>query len=572
MKNAVFDDTGLKAYEAKRNFRQTKEPKPRFARSPAKKALMFVIQKHDATRLHYDFRLEIEGVLKSWAVPKGIPMARGEKRLAIHVEDHPMDYASFEGTIPEGNYGGGTVMVWDTGTYEVSSTDPLAALKEGKLHLQMAGKKLKGEWALVRIKPRPGEKESWLLFKGGEDANPLSAKKDDESVLTGRSMGKIASDNDAQWASNRKDSSAKKSPPINKTPPAKYSYKKKGADSAKSTSKNSSHKTLGKLPVSKLDFISPMKCRLVKTPPRGKKWIYEIKFDGFRALVIKHGENVQLLSRSAKDLTARFPEISEAMHALPFRDGILDGEIVALDKQGRSSFQLLQMANTPGEKRAAICFYAFDVLNLEGKNLTGYFLHQRKAILRALIASTHEPIRFSAAIHGDPDKLLAEIRKRGLEGIIAKRLDSKYEAGLRTGLWVKVKVVNEQEFVIGGYTAPKGSRDFFGALLIGYFERGKFIFATKVGTGFNQALLTSLHNEFKKIQNADCPFTNLPEKRSSRYGGGVTAAEMEHCTWVKPKLVCQIKFTEWTRDGHLRHPVFLGLREDKEAREVVRET
>ena len=563
MKRTVFDDTGLKAYEAKRNFRMTSEPKPRVPKKPTpKKQSMFVIQKHDATRLHYDFRLEMEGVLKSWAVPKGIPTTRSEKHLAIHVEDHPMDYANFEGTIPKGNYGAGTVMVWDTGAYEVYGTDPLTALKEGKLHLKLSGKKLKGDWTLIRLKARPGEKEAWLLFKSGAEAKPLSAKKENESALTGRSMEKIASANDAQWASSRKAESAKKFERFAKVAPRA---------TKPVPQKKSSDKILKKAPAGKIGFIPPMKCRLVKNPPKGEEWIYEIKFDGFRALAIKRGEDVQLLSRSAKDLTARFPEISKAMHDLPFRDGILDGEIVALDEQGRSSFQLLQMANMPGEIRAPVCFYAFDVLNLEEKDLANYPLHQRKAILRALIASSHEPIRFSADIRGDPDKLLVEIRRRGLEGIIAKRLDSKYEAGLRPGSWAKIKIVNEQEFVIGGYTAPKGSRDFFGAILVGYFEKKKFIFASKVGTGFNQALLTSLHNQFRKLKRDDCPFVNLPEKRSGRYGQGVTAAEMRRCTWVDPKLVCQISFTEWTRDGHLRHPVFLGLREDRNPNEVVKE-
>lgn len=550
MKKNVFDDTGLKAYRAKRNFHATKEPKPRVAKpSSKKKQLMFVIQKHDATRLHYDFRLEMEGVLKSWAVPKGIPMKRGEKHLAIHVEDHPMDYANFEGTIPAGNYGAGTVMVWDTGTYEVSGTAPLLGLKQGKLHLQLSGTKLKGEWALVRIKPRPGEKESWLLFKGGDDAKPLSKKKEDESALTKRSMKKIASDNDAQWGSHRKSSATSQ-----KSPPQKIATA-----------------LTGRLSKSKAGFVPPMKCRLVKAPPKGDEWIYEIKFDGFRAVAIKRHDEVELLSRSEKDLTARFPQIAEAVRALPCRDGILDGEIVALDEKGRSSFQLLQMANMPGQTRAPLCLYAFDLLNLDGIDLTGMALSKRKEILQALIQPAHEPIRFSADIRGDPNKLLAEIRKRGLEGIVAKRLDAKYEAGLRTGSWQKIKIVNEQEFVIGGYTAPKGSRDFFGAILVGYFEKEKFIFASKVGTGFNQTLLNSLHKQFERLKRDDCPFVNLPEKRSGRYGQGVTAAEMKRCSWVEPKLVAQIHFTEWTRDGHLRHPVFMGLREDKEATEVVKE-
>jgi bifunctional non-homologous end joining protein LigD len=497
----------------------------------------------------------MDGFFKSWAVPKGVPMPRGEKRLAVHVEDHPIDYANFEGTIPEGNYGAGTVMVWDTGTYEVSGTDPLTGLKKGKLHLQLSGTKLKGEWALVRIKPRPGEKESWLLFKAGDDAKPLSAKKDDQSALTGRSMKKIASDNDAQWGSNRK----------------KFALAASRQRTIKPSEKRANREKLRGAPRAKISFVSPMKCRLVKTPPKGDEWIYEIKFDGFRALVIKRDGEAELLSRSEKNLTPRFPEIAEAFRTLPCRDGIFDGEIVALDKQGRSSFQLLQMANMPGQPRAPLCFYVFDLLNLDGIDLTSFPLSKRKEILQALIQPAHEPIRFSADIRGDPEKLLEEIRKRGMEGIIAKKLDSKYEAGLRTGSWVKIKIVNEQEFVIGGYTAPKGSRDFFGAILVGYFDGGKLIFSSKVGSGFNQALLTSLHKQFEKLERDDCPFVNLPEKRSGRYGQGVTAAEMKRCTWIEPKLVAQICFTEWTRDGHLRHPVFMGLREDKKPTEVTRE-
>lgn len=559
MKKTVFDDTGLKAYQAKRNFRQTSEPKARIPKKQRNKQLMFVIQKHDASRLHYDFRLEMDGVLKSWAVPKGIPMQRGEKHLAVHVEDHPMDYAHFEGTIPEGNYGAGTVMVWDTGTYEVTGLDPSAALKEGKLHLQMSGKKLKGEWALIRIKPRPGEKEAWLLFKGGNDAKPLSGKKDDESVLSGRSMKKIASDNDAQWTSHREAKRSKK-PVI-----------AKARSAPRPSGKRSKAPSSSRRVATEVNFVPPMKCRLVETPPVGKEWIYEVKFDGFRALAIKRRNQVQLLSRSAKDLTARFPEIADAVRRLPVGDAIFDGELVALDSQGRSSFQLLQMAAMPDEARPPLYFYAFDLLNLNGENLAGLPLAQRKKFLQALIEPEHEPVRFSADIKGDPKKLLAEIRKRGMEGIIAKRTDSKYEAGLRTGAWMKIKVVNEQEFVIGGYTEPKGSRDHFGAILVGYFEGKKFIFASKVGTGFNQALLSSLHKQFQKIRRDTCPFVNLPEKKTSRFAQGVTAAEMKRCQWIEPELVAQIHFTEWTRDSHLRHPVFVGLRDDKKAFEVKKE-
>ncbi len=524
----------------------------------AAKALMFVIQKHDATRLHYDFRLEMKGVLKSWAVPKGLPLVRGEKRLAVHVEDHPFNYAKFEGTIPEGNYGAGTVMVWDIGTYSVKDDDPLKALADGKLHLTLKGKKLKGDWTFVRMKGRFGEdKENWLIFKSGDDLS-LSARKDDESVLSGRSMAQIAGENKRQWQSSRAASSAKNVNPRIAAALAKRAAGKKVVLPA------------ADLPSGKLTFISPMKCKLVANPPEGQQWIYEIKFDGFRALALKNGSEVHLLSRNNKSLNSRFPSMVDAVRALPLKKGILDGEIVALDEEGRSSFQLLQMSNMPGQAKAPLSFYAFDLLNLEGKDLTSLPLSKRKEILQSLISAEHEPVRFSANIMGDPKRLLAEIKSRGLEGIIAKNISSKYEPGLRTGCWQKIKIVNTQEFVIGGYTPPKGSRDKFGAILIGYFHREKLIFTSKVGSGFNQALLQSLYGKFQKLKTTTCPFFNLPEQRS--FGGrGLTKAEMIKCTWVDPKLVCEIRFTEWTRDNHLRHPVFQGLRDDLKPEEVRKE-
>ncbi|MEO6033676.1 MAG: non-homologous end-joining DNA ligase [Verrucomicrobiota bacterium] len=561
MKKEIFDDTGLKLYRAKRDFEQTKEPKPRVENSKATRKLMFVIQKHDASRLHYDFRLEMEGVLKSWAVPKGLPLQRGERHLAIHVEDHPMAYSNFEGTIPEGNYGGGTVMVWDTGTYEAIGTEPLKGLKAGKLHVQLAGKKLQGEWALIRLKPRPGEKESWLVFKGGEDFK-LAEKRDDESVLSGRSMKRIATDNDSQWGTGRKSAHVKSATRFTKAV---------SRSAAKSPQKKTLETALVRSPDAKVEFVSPMKCRLMKAPPHGVSWIYEIKFDGFRVVALKRGNEVELLSRSRKDLTQRFPGVAQALQKLPFKSGVIDGEVVALDAEGRSSFQLLQMANLPGSAHPPLCFYAFDLLNLDNRSLVNLPLAKRKEILEPLVSGIDERVRYSANITGDPVKLLGEIRKLRLEGIIAKRIDSKYEAGLRTGSWVKIKIVNEQEFVIGGYTAPKGSRDRFGALLVGYYEKGELRFASKVGTGFNRATLESLYQNFEKIKRNECPFANLPEKKSRRYRQSMTVAEMKRCSWLKPQLVCQINFTEWTRDGHLRHPVFLGLRDDKKPGEVVRE-
>ena len=571
MKKTVFDeaDKSLTEYRRKRDFKQTAEPPPRTGKQRAQKALMFVIQKHAATRLHYDFRLEMDGVLKSWAVPRGLPLTRGDRRLAVHVEDHPMDYARFEGTIPPGNYGAGTVMVWDIGTYTIQADDPQKALAEGKFHFVLKGKKLKGEWALVRMKPRPGDdKDNWLIFKSGEDTS-LSATKDDESVLTGRSMNEIGSENKAQWQSNRPAAESKKIHPriaaaiARRTKaPAKQSNQQKDISEISADNK--------KLPAGKLTFIPPMKCKLVATPPQGSEWIYEIKFDGFRALAIKRGAEVQLLSRNNKSLNGRFPAMVDAVRALPFKNGIVDGEIVALDEVGRSSFQLLQMFQMPGQPKAPLSFYAFDLLNLEGKDLTSLPLRKRKELLQELLTAEHEPVRFSASIHGDPKRLLEEIKKRGLEGIIAKNIESKYEAGQRTGCWKKIKVINTQEFVIGGYTPPKGSRDYFGSILVGYYDEKKFVFASKVGSGFDQRLLESLHQKFQKLQRDTCPFSNLPEKLS--FGGrGLTAGEMRKCTWIEPRLVAEIRFTEWTRDHHLRHPVFQGLRDDVNPAEVRKE-
>ncbi len=566
MKKTVFDDTGLKEYKRKRNFRETAEPPPRLKKAAAKK-LLFVIQKHDATRLHYDFRLEMEGVLKSWAVPKGPPVIRGDKRLAVEVEDHPFDYARFEGTIPEGNYGAGTVMVWDIGTYTALADDPLQALRDGKLHLILEGKKLKGEWALVRMKPRPGEdKPTWLLFKSGKDAKPLSAKKDDESVLTGRSMAQIASENKAQWQSDRAASNKKQVEP-----------RIAAAIARREKAKLKTSVPPQNLPSGDIRFIEPMKCRLMEHAASGTNWIYEIKFDGFRTLALKDGKKVELFSRNRKNLNHRFPEIVAAVRALPCNSAIIDGEVVALDEQGRSSFQLLQMSDMPGQKRAPICYYAFDCPNLDGKNLQELPLHRRKEILQSIIRKEDEPIRFSANIHGDPKKVLAQVQKLGLEGFIAKEIHSKYEPGRRSPCWQKIKISNEQEFVIGGYTEPKGSRDYFGAILVGYYEKDaknkntpRLIFVSKVGSGFNQELLSSIHKRFQKLKQEECPFANLPEKAG--FGGrGLTAAEMRRCTWIDPQLVCEIRFNEWTRDNHLRQPVFLGLREDKSANEVIKE-
>lgn len=333
-----------------------------------------------------------------------------------------------------------------------------------------------------------------------------------------------------------------------------------------SSKTGSLQKLLAALPPGKLAFIEPMKCRLLEKLPEGEQWVYEIKFDGFRGLAIKDGARAELLSRNHKDLAAKFPGVVAALKKLPCPKLMLDGEVVVLDQQGRSSFQMLQSAGEPGAS-GSLVFYAFDILNANGKDTTGLPLTKRKALLKTLLPEKSDCIRFSDVLHGDVRELSHAMQKLGLEGLIAKKRESKYEPGARSGSWVKFKWGYEQEFVIGGYTDPEGSRPYFGSVVVGYYDADRLIFAAKVGTGFNTKLLKSLYDRFQNIRIERTPFANLPER-----GGHLTASQMRFCKWIEPRLVCQIRFTEWTRDGHLRQPVFLGLRDDKAPREVVKET
>jgi bifunctional non-homologous end joining protein LigD len=569
----------LEEYKKKRDFRRTSEPAGKPVPKKVKGASRFVIQKHAARRLHYDFRLEMDGVLKSWALPKGLPWRRAEKHLAVEVEDHPIEYEEFEGVIPEGQYGGGTVMVWDRGTYYVYGGQPLKSLRDGKLHLLLDGKKARGDWTLVRIRSRDSEKNQWLILKTGEDAKPISDKLDDQSVKTGRTMKQIGEARDAEWQSNRvEDQSATSQFKARIREAIKKKVNDEGVGQARrppgakpgKRSNRPSIASLPKLPSAKPGFIEPMKAKLVEKPPANGDWIYELKFDGIRLIATKKGEKVSLLSRNQNDLSGRFPEIVEAVRNLPADECVLDGEVVALDEQGRSSFQLLQAREMEG-RRAPIYFYLFDLLQLDGKSLVSLPLEIRKSVLERVCAGAGDPIRYSGAIGGDANQLLKEVQHRGLEGIIGKVCASVYEAGRRSGAWIKLKCVNEQEFVIGGYTPPQGARKHFGAILVGYYKNDNLIFAGKVGTGFTTKSLATLYKMFQNEQRTNCPFVDLPSKQNGEWVLGITPSMMKKMRWINPKFVAEIKFAEWTRDKKLRAPVFLGLREDKRATDVVRE-
>ncbi len=530
---------GLGRYQKMRNFKITPEPSGLLKKG---KGHSFVIQKHAARALHYDFRLEMDGVLKSWAVPKGLPAKRGERRLAMHVEDHPLAYADFEGIIPTGNYGAGSVMVWDYGTFDTDGQSGEAALKKGKLGFTLHGKKLKGDWALVRMRVNENGKEPWLLIKHGVDVKEIGPRQDDRSALTGRTMRQIAEQKKRVWQSNR-GVAAKPKPPA---PKPALSLDRK-------------------LPSAKPSFIEPMKALLVERVPAGD-WELELKFDGIRALILKRGKKVQVLSRNRKDYSERFSELAKAVAELSVKTAVLDGEVVALDEKGRSSFQLLQAPLLEGAK-IPLYFYAFDLLQLEGKDLKALPLSQRKQKLEELLAGSGDPLRFSANLEGKPELLLKKIRSLSLEGLIAKRADSVYESGRRSGAWLKLKVTQQQEFVIGGFTEPRGTRPYFGALIVGYYEGKNLKFASKVGTGFDRKLLEALHRQMKALAQKQLPFFDLPQPGPH----GIPPSEMKRCTWIKPQLVAEIRFSEWTRDGHFRQPVFLGLRPDLSPREVQRE-
>jgi bifunctional non-homologous end joining protein LigD len=489
-----------------RDFGQT--PEPRGGKSAAKKEdrLRYYIQRHDARRLHYDFRLELDGTLKSWAVPKGPSLDPHVKRLAVEVEDHPLEYGEFEGTIPEKQYGAGDVLLWDKGVWIPEDPDPAQALRKGRLHFRLEGEKLHGEWVLTRTRNNEG-KPQWLLIK-----------RDDEESRPGE--GEITLE---------KPESVKRAP----------GKRRRGKKS--------------ELP----QFIAPMLATLVTEPPSSGKWVYEVKYDGYRMLARISGDEVKLFTRTGKDWTAKLPHLVRALEKLKLDGSWLDGEIVVPGTDERSSFQALQNA-FDARSDANIVYYVFDLLFLDGKDLRRLPLKDRKSRLERLLKNkSQDQIRFSAHLEGDAAQILAQACKLELEGLIGKEAESVYVSG-RSKSWIKLKCRQRQDFVIGGYTEPGGSRQGFGALLVGYHEpSGKLTYAGKVGTGFDEALLKQLSRKLHLIKAEKSPFEHPPKEKGAH--------------WVQPKLVGEVAYAEKTKEGILRQASFMGLREDLPAKAVAEE-
>ncbi len=542
--------TAESEYNRKRDFRKTSEPPERKSPNTRRKAANreFVVQKHAASRLHYDFRLELEGTLKSWAIPKGPSLDPSEKRLAVHVEDHPLEYRNFEGNIPKGQYGGGDVIVWDRGVWEPEG-DPRAGYEAGKLEFTLHGEKLSGSWNLIRISSkRSSGKEQWLLIKSRDESATAHDEYDvvsarPESVLSG---DLLPVDRDKPATCKRTGAAApttRVGKPASSSVPAARS-KKAGARTRK-------------IP----DLFAPQLATLVSEPPAGD-WLYEIKFDGYRILArIKNGK-VRLFSRNGKDWTARLPQQVKDIESLGLVDSWLDGEVVVLNKDGLPDFQDLQNAFNAG-RSAQIVYYLFDAPFLNGKDMREEPVEVRRAALeQALEEAPDDTLRFSAVFDDDARSIHASACAMSLEGVIGKRRGSLY-VSRRSPDWIKLKCRLRQEFVIVGYTPPKGSRSGFGALLLAVNTEqgaGKLRYAGRVGTGFTNAELRALHEKLRKLERKTSPLAE------SRGLGG--AAEVH---WVKPELVCEVEFAEWTKEELLRQGAFISLRSDKAPEDIVRE-
>ncbi len=525
----------LAKYVKKRDFAATPEPsavarKTKPSRGPRAR---FVVQMHRATRLHYDFRLEADGVLKSWAIPRGPSFDTREKRLAMAVEDHPLDYRDFEGIIPEGNYGAGEVIVWDRGTYRLlEGTSLTEQIEHGSVKIEMAGTKLRGGFALVHIKSRSGEENAWLLIKERDDAVDPTWRVEDhaESVKSGKTLADIARDRKAaKWTSSKPTPAAVRRP----------------------------SRAVEALPA----VTSPMLATAIDAPFDDPKWLFELKWDGYRALVrIERDGSVEITSRNGTDFTAKFSELGALADGFVERPLIIDGEIVVLDDDGRPSFGALQERldrfGRANPSKRPVTFVAFDVLYGNGRDLREEPLEKRKAALEAMLTG-RGPVMFSKHVIGEGTALYEVAKSRDLEGIVGKLRASPY-VSRRSREWVKVKAQRRQEVAIAGWTEARGSRKHFGALLAAVYEDGKLVYAGLVGTGFDAKKLAAVAKALAPLERKTSPFATPPKTDTRPH-------------WVTPTLVAEVTFTEWTRDGNMRHPVFVALRADKAAHDIVRE-
>lgn len=532
----------LSPYNAKRDFGRTREPRGKVAKAGGNS---FVVQKHAATRLHWDFRLEMDGVLKSWAVTRGPSIDPADRRLAVRTEDHPLDYGTFEGTIPKGEYGGGTVMLWDRGTWEPIPGKSADDVKDGHLHFILHGERMKGEWLLVRMKGRPKEKrENWLLRKI-DDAQAGSGdtlvERELTSILTNRSMAQIEADKDGEQSlagAKGKDFSAKMQ--AAKTHNAKVAPVRKTRTAAPPT------------------FVKPQLATLVDAVPTGNDWLHEIKYDGYRALIAASGDKVCLYTRNGLDWTDKFRPLVGAIAALNLPPCLIDGEVVALDGDGNPDFSTLQNAlkRGHGEEDAdhPLHLFAFDLLSLDGQDVRGLSTIERKERLEALLAAAEPPIHMSDHVLGAGEALFGSLCDAGQEGIISKRADAPYRSA-RTRNWVKVKCTRRQEFVLIGWSKSNAKGRPFASLLLAQHEGKTLVYKGKVGTGFDSAAMDDLAGAMAPLVTDEAP-------------AEVPRTEARGATWIKPKLVAEVAFAEFTGDGRVRHGSFLGLRADKPAKAV----
>ena len=523
----------LAEYRAKRNFGVTSEPGAELGKSGPR--LSYVIQKHHATRLHYDFRLELNGTLLSWAVPKGPSLDPEDKRLAVHVEDHPISYGSFEGTIPPGQYGAGTVIVWDRGTWMPEGSQPARDYRAGKLKFRLDGEKLQGRWTLVRTRRSEDQRQDqWLLIKEPDEFAQPHAQYDITEALPDSVI--------------------------------QHPLKSQSHEASSRTATKPGRMRAGDLPGARKAAmpatLSPQLATLVTEAPQARDdWIYELKLDGYRLVARLEQGKVRLFTRSGKDWTDKLKPVAAALEKLKVSSAWIDGEIIVLDDEGRPSFQLLQNA-FEHERASHISFVMFDLPYADGHDLRKTPLHERrKLLLQVLEPHLSERLRFSDEVQGAPEQLLQAACGLQLEGLIGKRADAPYVEG-RTGSWIKLKCQQRQEFVIVGFTEPKGSRAGLGALLLAVHEHGKLHYAGRVGTGFDSTSLVSLRRQLDAIESKTSAVQDDPRARP-------VGSEVVH--WVKPQLVCEVAFGEWTGDGSIRHAVFQGLRSDKPAREISKE-